>query len=409
MPAPETEQLLQIADLCVKCGQCLSVCPTYNLYTNEAESPRGRITLIQGLLRQQINAADETTLMHLDHCLCCGSCEAACPSGVEYLKLLDASKQLFSSASIPHWQLELLTSKKLFKTGLQFSKFIPEQLVQFLPDIFASSLSINLSQRQIPGYIEPSARVKTQKRGKVGIFTGCIGQFLDNRAIQLTRALLEHCGYEVAIPNTQVCCGAIYQHEGYLEKAEQLGKSNQQIFSELGVEQVIFFATGCGSQLIQKQSDFPMPIIEATHFIASLEEVTQFRGSVTGKIAIHKPCTLQRNSDNWSSMLGLVKAIAGDLLVELPANDTCCGSGGLHQLKYPQAASQLLESKLESLREISPEILLTSNTGCSLHFYNGIIKSGLDIRVMHPAEWVSHLLLSDFNPFTSDQQVHYKL
>ena len=184
----------------------------------------------------------------------------------------------------------------------------------------------------------------------------------------------------------------MYRHEGYLDKAEQLQNHNRKVFSDHGVEQILYFATGCGSQL--EQGDFAAPVREAGGFIASLEQLARFRASIDYRVAIHKPCSLDSNRD-WAMMLQLIKAIAGEHLVELPGNDSCCGSAGLHLLKYPQTARQLLEPKLQSLLEIAPKIVLTANTGCALHFYNGTKASALDIEVMHPAEWVSQLFLQE--------------
>ena len=383
-------ELLQSADQCVKCGQCLSVCPTYNLFQNETESPRGRITLIQGLLNGQLDSADKTTLQHLDHCLYCGNCESACPSGVDYIDLLDRSKQLRPYKAISQWQLDLLTNNQLFKPARAASKFLPNGLKKHVSAIFQQAIRLSTPDAEVITY---HSRPSTPDKQRIGIFTGCIGRLVDSKAINLTIRLLEYCGFDVVVPKTQTCCGALYRHEGYLDKAERLLDNNRKVFIEHGVDQILYFATGCGSQL--EQADFPMPISEATHFIASLEEIAQFRASIDQKIAIHKPCSLDSSSEDWNIMLRLIQAIAGEHLVELPNNDSCCGSAGLHLLKYPQTARQLLEPKLQALLEIAPSLLLTANTGCALHFYNAIKESAVDIEVMHPAEWVSRLFLQD--------------
>lgn len=384
------QELLQVADQCVKCGQCLSVCPTYNLFQNEAESPRGRISLIQGLLTGQLEASDTTTLLHLDHCLYCGNCETACPSGVNYIDLLDRSKQLHPCNDISRWQLDVLTSNRLFRPGKAASKLLPQGLKKYTPAIFQQALSLSMPSTQA---IISKSRSSTPGRSRIGIFTGCVGRQVDSKAINLTIRLLEYCGFEILVPKDQSCCGAMYQHEGFLDKADQLLDNNHKVFIEHGVDQILYFASGCASQL--KKGDFPMEISEATHFIASLEEVVKLRATIDQKIAIHKPCSLGNSSPEWHMMLQLIRAIAGDQLVELPDNHSCCGSAGLHLLKHPQTARQLLEPKLESLREMAPTLLLTANTGCALHFYNGIKDNALDIEVMHPAEWVSGLLLQD--------------
>jgi glycolate oxidase iron-sulfur subunit len=381
-------ELISIADQCVKCGQCLSVCPTYNLYQNETESPRGRISLIQGLLEGQLDSADKTTMLHLDHCLYCGNCESACPSGVDYIDLLDSCKQLYPANDIARWQLDILIDKNLFRPGVVISGLLPSGLKNRVPGVFQQALRLSLPGSEAVEYKTTSS---TSNRPKIGIFTGCIGRQVDSKAINITARLLEYCGFDPVIPRAQTCCGAIYQHEGHQDKAERLLDKSIRAFAGHALHQIIYFASACGSRL--RQGNFDAPVSEATRFIASLDEIIRFRTSIESKIAIHKPCSMNNTGDDWKLMIDLVRSIAGDLLVELPGNNTCCGAAGLHLLKYPEPARQLLEPKLKALQETGPGIVLTANTGCMLHLYNGLKEQGLDIQVMHPAEWISGLIL----------------
>jgi len=296
--------------------------------------------------------------------------------------------------AISRWQLDLLTNNQLFKPGKAASKLLPDSLKKHVPTIFQQALRLSTPDAEaITSHSRSSTPDKSRNRSRIGIFTGCIGRRVDSKAINLTMRLLEYCGFDVVVPKVQSCCGALYRHEGYLDKAEHLLDNNRSAFIDHDVDQILYFATGCASHL--EQADFSMPLNEATHFIASLEEVAQFRASIDHNIALHKPCSLESSSEDWIIMRQLIQAIAGEHLVELPNNGSCCGSAGLHLLKYPQTARQLLEPKLQSLLEIAPRLLLTANTGCALHFYNGIKENALDIEVMHPAEWVSRLFLQD--------------
>jgi len=376
--------LYALTDQCVKCGLCLSTCPTYRLQSNEADSPRGRLALIQALVNQQIQASDKKLRQHLDECLGCGNCETACPSGVEVIDLLDQTKKLFALSPVPKWQINLFASGKLFATASNVAKIIPQSFGNLLPGILQESFK---QKSNALGKIElTSAPAKI--KGRVGVFTGCIGKAVDTNAINLTSQLLINNDYEVVVPKEQGCCGAMHQHEGYLTDADSLLSNNLTAFNSLKLDAIIYFASGCGAQLQKRLKQFKAPVLEATEFLASVS-LPEVDPAGSEKIVIHSPCTLRNHGNSWPVMLELVRKLAGQNLIELPDNHLCCGSAGLHMLKHPHKAMAHIQPKLASLKEITPDVLLTANTGCALHFKNAIRDSGLDVTVMHPAEWIA--------------------
>jgi glycolate oxidase iron-sulfur subunit len=384
--------LLELADQCVKCGLCLPVCPSYRLYRNEADSPRGRISLIQGLLQQTISADEPQLEQHLDQCLNCGNCEPACPSSVKYGYLIASAKDRFAVHQTSRSRLKLLSSGRFMRLADRFGRLVPE---------FATSITTGFTKQLLQNKPVKTGRIRLAERnavsgeqkGRVAIFTGCSGSMIDANAINSTGRLLGRLGYEVVIPAAQVCCGAMHYHEGYQQQADQLAKKNRLVFDALRADAILYFASGCGSHL-SAQGQFDTPVQEATQFLASLlQDIGPIHSATNGqKIAIHSPCTLRNKTDAWPVTLRLIQQIAGSRAVELPENEFCCGGAGLHLIKHHDAAQQMLAPKLAALKEMQADVLLTSNTGCALHFGNAIHAAGLSTQVMHPAEWLSQQL-----------------
>jgi len=390
MPNTNHQTLLNLTDQCVKCGLCLSSCPTYQVYNNEADSPRGRITLIQGLLNGDITANDSSLKKHLDQCLSCGNCETACPSGVKYSFVFDNVKSQFKLRTLPKWQLNFLSSPLSFRVGMSLAQFIPRSFSAVTPGFFGKLLRNKPSQ----SYAIEKNNKNTGTKGKIGIFTGCVGKTTDAKAINQTVELLEHFGYSVDFLSNQTCCGAMHQHEGYTDQSESLQNNNIATFNNEKIDHLIYFASGCGAQLLAYQDKINVPISDATQFIASILPESFTYPSSQQKVVLHAPCTQRNKTNSWADTLNLLKKISGEHLIELPDNHLCCGSAGLHVLKYPEIASTMLSPKISALHEIKPTVLLTSNTGCALHFKRAIDEEHLDIEVMHPAEWVSGLILN---------------
>ena len=225
-------------------------------------------------------------------------------------------------------------------------------------------------------------------RGNVALFTGCMAPF-DQTTLQAAIRLLTKWGYGVHVPPNQVCCGAMDQHTGNPREARRLATANREAFSDLPVDALVFTASGCGATLGEYETlygeQLTMPVMDISRFLqrAGLPETITFL-PLKKKVAVHDPCTLTHVLRWEDSVYDLLAHIPEIQLTPLPDNATCCGAAGRYMLTQPEMADALLADKIEQLRSLQPDILLTSNTGCALHLQAGIREAGLEIEVMHP-------------------------
>ncbi len=387
------QSLSALSDQCVKCGLCLPACPSYALFSSESDSPRGRIALIQGLVRGDLADNDASVQLHLDRCLSCGACETACPSGVRFLSLLDQTKAAFALKRFPLWRLNLFSNASAVKTLFKIRRFIPNAGVSLLPQRLGRCLAYKAPDK-LPNLTTKAVNSGNIK-GRIAIFSGCVGKSIDENAMQAFSDLLATLNYDVFSPATQTCCGAMHLHEGYAEQATNLLQTNLQAFNAEKPDAIVYFASGCGAHLSQYAEQFNSPVVEATAFISSVLSGEAFNDipPPAEKVAIHSPCTLRNQTHYWPDMLALVKRFAAEQLLELPDNALCCGSAGLHMLKRPHEADRLLSGKLDALDTLQPDILLTANTGCNMHFQAGITGRKLNVKVMHPIQWLAKHIL----------------
>lgn len=407
---------LQLADRCVMCGLCIPHCPTYRLSQTENESPRGRISLIQGLLKGQLQA-DAALLKHLDSCLLCRACESKCPSGVPYGQLMDSVRLQLTTekrASIP-WTSRLLL--RLFaagpgtlarlQAGIYLYKWLRLHLLLKYLGYFGLS-GLKRLHRLLPAKLEAPARpitlypadTKVAVRGKVSLFTGCASRLFDQETQRASLFLLNRLGYVVSVPETQVCCGALHQHQGQQAQGHRLAVQNIAAFAHSRSEQILAIASGCSSHL----ASYPTKVAEQQYnFAAQVEDITTFlaRASwpaaytfapIEGKVLVHEAC-LQRNVlKQGPASYELLARIPGLMLEPLQGNEFCCGAAGSQMLSQPAQADQLLAPKLDAANRQQGTILVTTNIGCALHIQAGLRERGQLIEVMHPVTLLARQL-----------------
>ena len=379
----------------MKCGLCLPHCPTYQLAHNEAESPRGRIALIQGWASGDLEA-DHSLLDHLDHCLLCRRCEGACPSSVGYTALMDAAR-----ASLPRtthrWLPDILAdhgrqrmAMKLaavaVKAGMQ--AWFPSAIVRRLLSIAAT---IYEAEPESPTTLKNRyASIKTVK-GEVALFTGCIGETVDSTAIQSAIRILTASGYAVTIPPSQQCCGAMHAHAGYQQRAAELKRINLTAFANKGYDALISLNSGCGSYL----ADIPgldFPVMDAGAFIQQIGGIRSLPlTEVRRTIAIFLPCTLAAMGQQ-KQVMALLHDLPGAELLELQGMG-CCGGAGLHLITQPHTGEQLVKPLINQLAVSQANIVVTTNSGCALQLQLAAKKAGLGISVVHPLELVAEQLM----------------
>ncbi len=403
------------ADQCVKCGLCLPHCPTYRLFQDENESPRGRINLIQALARQQISASN-TLNQHLDHCLGCRNCERVCPSGVDYGYLLDHSRQLLRQ------QLPVTGLKKyLSQTALKLTHNKKAQrhlqtLLRYyqkfgLQRILRSSRILKYLRLRrfdnllppIPAYqgFKPDYPADTPAKGRLGLFVGCTGNLFDQPTLQKTIRLLQRLGYDVVVPEQQTCCGALHQHQGQLAPARSLAMKNIQTFADL--DKVIYIASGCGAQLhdyaslswpdnntTEQAKIFAQKTREITAFLSD-EDLTslQFR-PLAKKITVHTPCSMRNNLRQTDTSMVLLKHIPELQISSIPAETGCCGAAGSYMLSQPRLAGKIRQATLDVINKQNVDMVSTTNIGCGLHIGAGLSNK---TQYTHPVSLLVNQLI----------------
>lgn len=371
------DRALREADHCVKCGLCLPHCPTYQLYNDENESPRGRIALAEGLLRGQL-PGDRKLADHLYRCLLCRRCESVCPSGVRYASLLDQAR-----AQLPrsHWTTGLATHPGLNRALTILGRNVP------VPGSPLSALARALPHSTAP---KPGAYPPIGSwHGRVGLFLGCVTQSHQGGALGAALELLRRTGYEVTIPAQQACCGALDLHQGNPERSERLLQANRQAFS--GVDALLSVASGCSLHLIEHQAH-PRALDIVDFLVQAIAQNPLALKPLDALAALHQPCTQVNGLRHGGLAETLLGHISGLRLQTLGEPGGCCGAAGDQLLSERQQAVTLRQPLLDQLLEMRPRYLLTSNIGCALHLAEGARAAGLQIETLHPVELLARQL-----------------
>ncbi len=416
-------ELLQAQDYqaklaqCIHCGLCLQACPTYRLWGNEMDSPRGRIVMMQAVSQGRLDADEfrQGFSAHIDYCLACRSCETACPSGVKYGALVEQARIVVEANRKPgagerfvRWlgarqlmpypgRLRLVARlARLYQaSGLQ-------RLVRRLNVLPASIRSMEALlpplrlQFNQPGHKQPAVG---EAHGRLLLFTGCIQEGFLSPVNRATQRVLARNRYEVMAPAGQTCCGAAHLHLGDLEKARQLARQNIDAFlGQAGYQAVICNAGGCGLAL----KEYPHLLAEdrayaerAKSFSGLVKDVNEFlveqplvppSGALRARATYADSCHLRHGQKVVDAPRALLKQIPGLELVELKSPEQCCGSAGVYNIAHPEAAGEVLRAKLDDIAASGAEIVVTSNPGCQLQLIAGVRQAGLKARVMHVVE-----------------------
>ncbi len=403
---------IEDADRCVMCGLCLPRCPTYRLYGQESESPRGRIALMRALATNELPMTSRLE-EHLDNCLVCRACEAACPAEVPYGELIDAARASMergdqrNTCPEPDTLLEELARLERWRPLLRFyqrSGLRKAARALGLP----KALGMESLERLLPE-LPPRSQWREhyaasgEERGEVALFVGCTGKALDDTTLQAAIEVLNRIGYSVRIPRGQTCCGALHRHRGRMQKARELAQANLDSFQPEEVDAIVHVTSGCGVQLMEYPLLAGLDPERAQRFSEKVFEISQFihdtpwpEGSepapLDGIAALHLPCSLQHPRYRPETITALLERIPRLRVIPLPDNALCCGAAGDYALRHPAAAKRLLAPKLESLKRIGAELLVTANIGCALHFKAALREQGESIEVLHPIELLARRL-----------------
>ena len=388
---------------CVHCGICLPACPTYQVLGEEMDSPRGRLYLIRAAAEGRLELT-ETFGRHLDLCLGCRACESACPSGVPFGSLLEAtrsqfrrraasesllSRLIFSVFPEPARLGALLAPLKLYqRSGLQrlvrgsgllrrFPKLAAMEAL--LPDVPASA--------PLPERIAARGR----SRGRVGLLTGCVQRHLYPRVNHDTARLLGLAGWDVVIPRDQGCCGALDLHAGRLDEMRARARRLAASFPA-DLDFVVTNAAGCGSAMKEYGHWLPddaevARLAERTRDVSELLVDAELPlGPLNLTATYHDACHLAHGQRIRREPRALLQRIPGLRLIDLPESELCCGSAGIYNLLEPEMADRLLERKLDRIIETGARVVVTANPGCMLQIAKGARARGFDLEVLHPVE-----------------------
>lgn len=387
------------------CGLCLPHCPTYTKTQNEAESPRGRISLILGLANGQLQA-DEKLRSHLDNCLLCRACEAKCPSKVQYGEIMDGARHALKQDKTDQKQAinldKLATNKQQQRRDAKLLWLADKTGLRTLGRGLGITKALGMERFE---QLAPSIRrphdwqnyypAKTNKQGDVALFIGCFSDMFDQKTLDDSITVLNACGYGVHVPATQTCCGALHQHKGDSEQATQLAQQNIAAFSHLDIAAVISCATGCGSQIKEYQRTIgdSLPNCDINTFLSQIEwpESLQLK-PLNKKVAVHEPCSQRNILKENQAPYALLKRIPALEVTPLPGNQQCCGAAGSYMIEHPDMADSLRNDKLEIIDAAQPDILVSSNIGCALHLGAGNRKTGLEI--LHPVSLLARQIFS---------------
>ncbi|MDR6756262.1 glycolate oxidase iron-sulfur subunit [Mycoplana sp. BE70] len=393
---------------CVHCGFCTATCPTYVTLGNELDSPRGRIYLIKDMLENG-RPADEQVVTHIDRCLSCLSCMTTCPSGVDYMHLVDhARMHIENTYRRPFWDrltrnllAAVLPYPRRFRLALRAAALgrpfagVFKRVKGLEP--FAAMLA--LAPRHVPKP-SPSARPGTHpatgaKRGRVAILSGCAQPVLKPEINDATIRLLTRLGVEVVAPAGEVCCGSLVHHMGREEQALEAARRNVDVWlrevEHGGLDAIIITASGCGTTIkdygfmlrldpayAEKAARVSVLAKDVTEYLATLDLPQQETKRVT--VTYHSACSMQHGQKITTLPKTLLKN-AGFIVRDPAEGHLCCGSAGTYNIMQPEISEKLKARKVKNLEATKPDVIATGNIGCITQ-----IATGTEVPILHTVE-----------------------
>nr|WP_250809491.1 glycolate oxidase subunit GlcF [Neorhizobium tomejilense] len=401
----ESEKILR---RCVHCGFCTATCPTYVTLGNELDSPRGRIYLIKDMLENG-RAADEQVVTHIDRCLSCLACVTTCPSGVDYMHLVDHARihieNTYRRPLVDRMIRDLLAAvlpyPARFRAALGFAKlgrpFAP--LLKRIPALKPLGAMLDLAPKsaaRVSDSASPGAHApEIEKRGRVAILSGCAQPVLDPGINEATLRLLARLGVEVVVPEGEGCCGALVHHMGREEQALDFARRNVDVWmreiDKGGLDAIIITASGCGTTI----KDYghmlrldPAYADKAAKVSELAKDITEYLSALDLprlepkrlSVAYHSACSMQHGQKITMAPKNLLKA-AGFTVRDPGEGHLCCGSAGTYNILQPDISAQLKARKVRNIEATKADVIATGNIGCITQ-----IASGTAIPILHTVE-----------------------
>ncbi|AHY54650.1 MULTISPECIES: glycolate oxidase subunit GlcF [Bradyrhizobium] len=411
---PDIAEADKILRACVHCGFCTATCPTYVLLGDELDSPRGRIYLIKEMLEKDQTPTAEV-VKHVDRCLSCLSCMTTCPSGVNYMHLVDQARvrieqryqRPLTERLLRQVLAFVLPNPQLFRTSMRLAR-LARPLAVFLPTPRPSAtpgliqrlkamLALAPNRLPSPGPLPGSVFAALgKKRGRVALLQGCAQQVLAPRINQAAISLLTRHGIEVVLVRDEQCCGALTHHLGNDQDALARARANVAAWRKEaageGLDAILVTASGCGTVI----KDYGYLLREDTAFAADAAQVSALAKDITEYVAglglatttrqdnivvaYHSACSLQHGQ----KITGLPKELLsknGFVVKDVPESHLCCGSAGTYNILQPELAGRLRDRKVANIASVKPDMIAAGNIGCMVQ-----IASGTSVPVVHTIE-----------------------
>jgi glycolate oxidase iron-sulfur subunit len=392
-------------DACVHCGFCLQACPTYLTLDDENDSPRGRIVLMRSAYEGTLSLDDMSLRTHIDQCLGCRGCETACPSGVPYGELLEATRATVAARHRPPLIARLVLATFRNPLLLRASLFLARavramgiaDLLASLPGQpgFAMAMLASTNRRFKGGKYKASAHGAT--RGSVTLLRGCVMDGLFAETNRATERTLQVNGYAIAESPSARCCGALHAHAGDLEGARALARRTIAGFEKTPSDFIVVNAAGCGAMmreyahLLGKDPEWSE---RAASVAARVRDVSELlaeagprkAGPLHVRATYDAPCHLVHAQRVAAPPLQVLSAIEGLELIPIAGADQCCGSAGIYNLIEPDVSAKVLAPKLDEITLAAVDLVVTGNPGCLMQIGAGLYLAGKGARAIHPVD-----------------------
>jgi glycolate oxidase iron-sulfur subunit len=394
-------------DLCVHCGFCMQACPTYLVLEDENDSPRGRLMLMRGAVEGDVAVDDPALTTHIDRCLGCRACETACPSGVPYGHLLEATRATVVAKQpigfVASIVLATMANARLRRVVFGLAKLARAlrltSLLARLPGRAGFAFAMLESTR--PTFSRSDINGTREARHTVATLDGCVMDALFSHTNAATRRVLARNGYLHVQAAGQQCCGALHAHAGDRDRAMTLARRNIEAFERSGAELIAVNAAGCGAMmkdyghLLKDDPHWAERAASVAARVRDVSELLVMAGPAPGgrlplRVTYDAPCHLHHAQRVVDAPLAVLRAIPVLDLVPLPDADRCCGGAGIYNLVQPETSAAVLDPKLENIRASGAVLVATGNPGCHMQIGAGLIRSGSRTRCVHPVELLDY-------------------